>query len=180
MNKPFENPARVQPASLADAGQIVGLESLFKLISQQPFFKDLLPHQIQLLADSAMAMKFNAGDAILAAGSPANRFYLILEGTVALESEVTERAKVLIQTLGPGEVLGWSWLFPPYYIHFSARALVDTRTLFFYGTRLREQCDQDHDLGYELMKRIAEVATESLRATQQRLSECVDTSKLVN
>jgi CRP/FNR family transcriptional regulator, cyclic AMP receptor protein len=85
-----------------------------------------------------------------------------------------------IQTLGPGDDLGWSWLFPPYYLHLSARALEPTRTIFFHGTRLREQCEQDHDLGYQLMKRIAEVLIQRLRATQQRLMECNDTSKLSN
>jgi CRP-like cAMP-binding protein len=150
------------------------------LISQQTFFKGLSPHHIQLLADSAMEMQFKTGQSILDEGSPANRFYLILEGKVSLETEVRERGRLLIRTLGPGDDLGWSWLFPPYYIHFSARALVDTKTIFFYGTRLREQCDLDHDFGYEIMKRIAEVATQNLRALQQRLSECTDTSKIVN
>ena len=72
-----------------------------------------------------------------------------------------------IQLLGPGDEVGWSWLFPPFSLHFSARAVEPTRTIFFYGTRLREQCEQDHELGYQLMKRIAEVATQCLQATQQ-------------
>jgi CRP-like cAMP-binding protein len=97
-----------------------------------------------------------------------------LEGKVVLESDLKERGVIPIQTLGPGDDLGWSWLFPPYYLHSSARALEPTRTIFFYGTRLREQCEQDHDLGYQLMGRIAEVVIKQLQATQQRLTECTN------
>ena len=124
-------------------------------------------------------MKFEPAQQIFESGSPANRFYLILEGQVVLESELAEPGVMLpVQALGPGDNLGWSWLFPPYLVHLSARAVTPTRTIFFYGTRLREQCEQDHELGYELMKRIAEVATECLRVTQLRLSELVDTKKM--
>jgi CRP/FNR family cyclic AMP-dependent transcriptional regulator len=130
------------------------------------------PHQLQLLTDSAMEMQFEAGRSIFEEGSPANRFYLILEGKVVLESELAERGMLPIQTLGPGDDLGWSWLFPSHYLHLSARAVEPTKTIFFFGTRLREQCDQDHEFGYELMKRIAEVVIQRLRATQVRLREC--------
>ena len=150
--------------------------SLYALIAEQPFFKGLNAQQLQLLADSAMETQFEAGQSIFQAGSPANRFYLILEGKVVLESEAAELGMIPVQTLGPGDDLGWSWLFPPFYLHLSARALEPTRALFFYGTRLRNQCDQDHDLGYELMKRIAIVATQCLQATQLRLMECADTT----
>lgn len=150
-------------------------QALYDLIAQQPFFKGLNPHQLQLLTDSALEMKFEPEQTIFAEGSPANRFYLILEGKVALESELSERGNtILIQTLGPGEDLGWSWLFPPHSLHFSARALETTRTIFFYGTRLREQCEQDHELGYQLMKRISDVATQRLGATQRRLIACIE------
>ena len=160
-----------------EAGGAVPPE-LYELVAQQPFFKGLDPHQLQLLADSSMKMHFEAGQFIFEEGSPANRFYLILEGAVAMESEVKDRGRITIQTLGPGDDLGWSWLLPPFYVHLSARALKPTRTIFFYGTRLREQCEQDHEFGYQLMTRIAEVATQCLKATQLRLAECTDTRKL--
>ncbi len=182
--KPDESagPAVETPVNASDTpvGRVVVSTSLYSLIAQQPFFKGLSGHHLQLLADSAMEMQFEAGQSILQEGSPANRFYLILEGKVVLESEVKEHGTIPILTLGPGDDLGWSWLFPPYSIHLSARALEPTQTIFFYGTRLREQCEQDHELGYQLMKRIAEVATQCLRATQQRLMERVDTSMLPN
>lgn len=146
--------------------------SLYALIAQQRFFKGFNADQLQLLTDAAMEMSFEPGQSILQEGSPANRFYLILEGKVVLESELKEGEVLPIQTLGPGDDLGWSWLFPPYHLHLSARALEPTRTIFFFGTRLQVACERDHDFGYELMKRITEVAIQCLQATQQRLMEC--------
>jgi len=149
-------------------------QELYALITQQPFFKGLNTRQLQLLAASALEMKFETGATLFEEGSPANRFYLILTGRVVLSSEMEDRNVIPIQTLGPGDDLGWSWLFPPYAMHFTARALEPTTTIFFYGTRLREQCEQDHELGYQIMKRIAQVATQSLRATQRRLMQYID------
>jgi len=145
---------------------------LLAQIEQLPFFKDLSRQHLQLLADSAMETRFQPGQWIYRQGDPANRFYMILEGKVIIESEVKERGVIPIRTLGPGDDLGWAWLFSPYYMHFSARAINPTRAIFFYGTRLREQCEVNHELGHQLMKRIAEVVVQNLNTTQQRLMEC--------
>ena len=152
--------------------------ALCQLIAQQPFFKGLTARHLQLLTESAMEMEFSPGQSILQEGNPANRFYLILAGKVALETELGDQGLVPIEILGAGDDLGWSWLFPPYYLNSGARALEPTKTIFFYGTRLREQCEQDHDLGYELLQRVAEVVVKRLRATEQRLKECLITGKL--
>ena len=151
---------------------------LLALIAQQPFFKGLSEPYLRLLAESAMITEFKTGQWIYRQGDPANRFYLILDGKVLIESEVKERGMIPIRTLGPGDDLAWAWLFPPYYMHFSACATEPTRAFFFYGTRLREQCGANHELGYQLMKRIAEVVVHNLNATQQRLLECTDTGNL--
>jgi len=150
---------------------------LLALIAQQPFFKGLGAHHLRLLADSAMETQFEPGQWIYRQGDPANRFYLILEGKVVIQSEMKKRGMIPIRTLGPGDDLGWAWLFPPYYMHFSACTIDPTRAIFFYGTRLREQCEDNHELGYQLMKRIAEVVVENLNATQ-RLIERTDTRAL--
>jgi CRP/FNR family cyclic AMP-dependent transcriptional regulator len=151
---------------------------ILALIAQQPFFKGLSEPHLRLLAESAIVTEFKAGQWIYRQGDPANRFYLILDGKVLIESEVKERGMIPIRTLGPGDDLAWAWLFPPYYMHFSASAAEPTRAIFFYGTRLREQCEANHELGYHLMKRIAEVLVRNLNATQQRLLECTDTRNL--
>ena len=167
-------PGLVAPVSAAPELSDTLSQELYTLIAEQPFFKGLNSQQLQLLAASALEMKFETGAIIFEEGSPANRFFLILKGGVELSSEMEDRNVISIQTLGPGDDLGWSWLFPPYSMHFTARALEPTTTIFFYGTRLREQCEQDHELGYQIMKRIAEVATQSLRATQRRLMQYID------
>ncbi len=167
-------PASATPNTVA--GETAGSQSeaLHALITRQPFFKGLSARHLQLLTQSALEIRFEPGQTIFTEGSPANRFYLILEGRVVLESEMPDRNTIPVQTLGPGDDLGWSWLFPPFSLHLSARAVEPTRTIFFYGTRLREQCEQDHELGYQLMKRVAEAATQCLRATQSRLMEYID------
>jgi CRP-like cAMP-binding protein len=149
-------------------------QALYALIAQHPFFMGMIPGHLQQLAEAAIQLQFEEGENIFAEGSPANRFYLILKGKVVLEAEMADHNMLPVQTLGPGDDLGWSWLFPPYSMHFSARALEPTTAIFFYGTRLREQCEEDHELGYQLMKRIAEVATKCLHATQTRLMEYID------
>jgi CRP/FNR family cyclic AMP-dependent transcriptional regulator len=145
--------------------------NLHALVAGLSFFKGLTPHQLKLLADSAMEERFQAGERIYREGDPANRFYVILEGKVAIETEAGGGAMIRVQTLGPGEDIGWSWLFAPYYLHFSARAVTPVKVIFFYGTRLREQCEADHHLGFELMKRIAGVMIVSMEATRRKLVE---------
>jgi len=154
------------------------LDQLLAVVAQQPFFKGMNEHLIQLLADSIMEMRFKPGHWLFQQGEQANRFYLILEGRVRIESEVKELGMVPIRTLGPGDDLAWAWLFPPYRMHFSARAIEPTRAIFFYGTRLREKCEANHELGYQLMKRVAEVVVRNLNATQQRLMEFTHASDL--
>ena len=130
---------------------------------------------LKLLAAEAMPVEFKAGTPIFTAGGPANRFYLLLSGEVALEAagdkRDDERKSLVIATLGAGEVLGWSWLFPPYYWLFDARAVAPVHAIFFYGSRLREECETDHELGYQLMKRTNEIVLGRLQATRRRLLE---------
>ena len=138
--------------SHAVANETLASIQFLELIAQQPFFQGLSVHHLELLTASAMETQFKPGQWIFRQRDPANRFYLILEGKVSIESEVKERGMIPIRTLGPGDDLGWAWLFPPYYMHFSAWVIDPTRAICFYGTRLREQCEANHDLGYQLMK----------------------------
>ena len=144
-------------------------------LAAQPFLEGLSERQLAMLADDATFVEFKTGELIFSEGAPANRFYLLTQGAVALESSnekyEDERAPVLIETIGPGAALGWSWLFPPYHWHFGACAVTPVKAIVFYGTRLREQCENDHDLGYELTKRMTAIVIERLQAVNRRLSE---------
>jgi CRP/FNR family cyclic AMP-dependent transcriptional regulator len=144
-------------------------KAVASVIAEHPFLRALKPEHLRLLADSAMRMHYKAGELVFREGDPANRFYLIEQGRISLESPRKDEAPVTVQVIGPGEVLGWSWLFPPYYWHFDARALEPTTAIFFYGTRLREQCEQDHAFGFEMMKRMAQVVIQRLQTTRQQL-----------
>jgi len=146
-------------------------ETLATTIAEHRLFKDLAPRYLALLAEVAMFKEFAADEVIFREGDPANRFYLILDGAVALESAPRDHASVLLQTIGCDDVLGWSWLFPPYYWHFDARATVPTNAIFFYGTWLRENCERDHDFGYEMMKRMSAVVIARLQTVRQRVVE---------
>lgn len=148
-----------------EASAIKAVESV---IAEHPFLRGLKPKHLRLLADNAIRMWYEAGELIFREHDPANRFYLIEEGRVSLESHRRDEPPTQIQTIGRGDVLGWSWLFPPYYWHFDARALEPTTAIFFYGTRLREQCEEDHDFGNELMKRMTQVVIQRLQATRKQ------------
>jgi CRP-like cAMP-binding protein len=152
-----------------DAKQPDPLPPLASLIAGHPFLKGLPSRHLQILADCAMLTEFAPKQLIFREGEVANRFYLIREGKVALETPIKDHGPLHLQTVGGGEVLGWSWLFPPYYWHFDARALEPVKAIFFYGTRLRECCEADHELGYELMQRVAEVVVQRLQATRRQL-----------
>jgi len=137
-------------------------------VAAHPFLIGMSEHHIRLLADCAMRSHFEAGHIIFREGETANRFYLIERGKVALESS-TLGEPVRIEEIGDGDLLGWSWLFPPYAWHFTARALERTMAIFFYGTVLREYSEKDHSLGFELFKRMSAVMLRRLQAARQKL-----------
>ena len=145
------------------------METLESIIAAHPFAQGLSPAQVKSLCEYAMLSEFAAGDTIFRQGDPANRFYLILGGSVALEARGAEGAPTLLQEIGVGDVLGWSWLFPPYYWNFVARAITPVKAVFFYGTLLRENCEVDHHLGYELMKRMAQIVIDRLQTARKKL-----------
>jgi CRP/FNR family transcriptional regulator, cyclic AMP receptor protein len=146
--------------------------SLENLLVAHAFVKDMAPHLRQILSDLAMRVSFVPNEIIFREGDPANRFYLIHTGKVVLEAHAADGDRVLIETLGAGDVLGWSWLFPPYYWHFDARAVEATEAIFFFGTPLRTECEEDHELGYELLKRMSEIVINRLQVTRRQLLEC--------
>ncbi len=134
-----------------------------------PFLQGLGPQHLATLAECAMPTNFKAEQIIFREGEIANRFYLILEGRVALEADAQDHPPVPVDSVTNGDVLGWSWLFPPYTWNFSARATGPVRAVFFYGTWLRERCAAEPALGYELMRRTAGVVIRRLQAARQEL-----------
>src|SRR5215469_17055262 len=117
-------------------------ESVSVRVALHPFLAGMNPTQLVLLSDSAISVRFKKGQTVLREGELANRFYLIESGKVVLESAEASGNPVLIETIGDGELLGWSWMFSPYVWQFTARATELTEAIFFYGTILREYCER--------------------------------------
>jgi CRP-like cAMP-binding protein len=145
------------------------MKDLSQEVAELPAFAGLAPAHLELIAGCARNVHFDAGEYVFREGDRADLFYALRRGAVALEIHVPARGAVTIETLRTGELLGWSWLFPPYRWSFDARALESTSAVSFDGACLRDKCDEDRDLGYELMRRISQVIIERLQATRVRL-----------
>jgi CRP/FNR family transcriptional regulator, cyclic AMP receptor protein len=145
------------------------MRTLEGVLAKHPFFGELDPRYLELVVGCASNMRFNAGEFIFREGEQANHFYLIREGKVSLEVFVPGRGSLTIQTLTGGDILGWSWLVPPYRLMFDARAAEMTRAIVLDGKCLRDKCEADHELGYELLKRVTPVLGHGLDATRVRL-----------
>ena len=145
------------------------IEPLATRVALHPFVAGMNHTQVTLLTDCAVGKHFNTNQTILRESEFANGFYLIETGKVALESETGFGESILIQTLSPGDLLGWSWMFPPYVWQFTARAVEQTSALFFYAAILREYCEKDRSLGYELLKRMSAVMVKRLQAARRQM-----------
>lgn len=130
------------------------MTQLQDILAAHPFFEALENAHLELLVGCARNVRFPRDTYLFHEGEEANDFYLLRFGRVALEMVVHARP-VLVTTLEPGEVVGWSWLVPPHHWHFSVRAIELTRAIALDGRCLREKCQADHDLGYELLRRFA-------------------------
>jgi CRP-like cAMP-binding protein len=144
-------------------------ESMPVRVALHPFLAGMNAPHLALLSDCAIAVHFKKGQTVLREGELANRFYLIESGKVVLESGEKSGDSLIIETIGAGDLLGWSWMFPPYVWNFTARATEPTEAIFFYGTILRESCERDPSLGYELFKRMAPVMLRRLQAARQKM-----------
>jgi len=110
---------------------------------------------------------------IFRAAEPAKGFYLIENGSVALEGSVFEHGAITTEILVAGEPLGWSWMFPPYVWHFSARATEPTTALFFDADFLHRYCNEDLTLGHQLFRRMSQVMVRRLQASRTKLIEAL-------
>jgi len=145
------------------------METLARLLAEHPFWQGLGPKYIELITGCASNVVFQPGQFIFREGEEASLFYIIRHGKAVVETYVPQKGPIVIQSRSEGEVLGWSWLFPPYRWHFDARAVELTRAIAIDGKCLRTKCEEDHDLGYELMKRFAMVIAQRLDATRMQL-----------
>ncbi|MBE3558834.1 MAG: cyclic nucleotide-binding domain-containing protein [Ktedonobacteraceae bacterium] len=145
------------------------MQTLETVLAAHPFFQGLAPAYLSLIAGCASQVHYDAGTYIFREGEDATHFYMIRKGKVALETVAAQRGPIVIETIENGEALGWSWLFPPYRWHFSARTIEPTLAIRLDGACLRAKSETDHELGYELIRRVATVVIERLQATRLQL-----------
>jgi CRP/FNR family transcriptional regulator, cyclic AMP receptor protein len=145
------------------------MERLESILLGQPLFRGLEARLGAVVGDCARTAYFPRGLEILREGDPADEFYLLEQGRVSLEVHEPGRQAVVFSTLGCGALLGASWLVPPYRWTFDARAIDTVRAIGIDARRLRAECEADHALGYELIKRVAAALIQRLHATRLQM-----------
>ena len=143
--------------------------TLEPLLREHPFLKSLEPEYLALLAGCAVNVRFREGSFMFREGEPASQCFLIREGKMALEIAAPGRGSIIVQTLGAGDVTGFSWLLEPHQWEFDGRAIEPVRALALDGTCLRGKCADDPRLGFELTQLFARLAIRRLQATRLRL-----------
>lgn len=146
-------------------------------LTQNPLFEGLKRADLELIAAHASEIRFPSEALLFRENEPAVQFFIIQRGKVALEICAPQCGKLTIQTVEPGEVAGWSWLFPPYRWHLTGRAVGQTQAVSIDGEWLRQRCEQDPGLGYALMKRFSHIMMERLEATQLQLLNLYDAAR---
>ncbi len=145
------------------------IEGLDRIIGEHRFFAGLDERFRALVCGCAKNVRFDAGQHLFHEGGPAEQFYLLRHGRVALQITSPGRGAVTFQTVGEGEIVGVSWLIPPYRWTFDAKALELTRAIAMDATCLRQKCEADHDLGYDMMKRFLPGLIERVHAARMQL-----------
>lgn len=145
------------------------METLEKILAEHPFVKGLEKEHIQLILGCAKNVVVEAGKYLFKENEEANSFYIVRTGKIALEIYSPEKGAIVIQTIGEGEMIGWSWMVPPYQWKFDARAIELTRLIELDGTCLRTKCEFDPKLGYEIMKRLANVFEQRINSMRLQL-----------
>lgn len=145
------------------------MEDLGRMISEHPFCRGLEPAYVDLLTSYASNVRFDKGHHLFRQGGEATQFYLIREGKVCLEVVGSQCQFLTVETVQAGEILGWSWLVPPYRWRFGARALEPVHAIAVNGRCLRANCEKNSHLGFELLRRTVEIVGQRLEATRFRL-----------
>jgi CRP/FNR family transcriptional regulator, cyclic AMP receptor protein len=144
------------------------MRDIEQTLAATPMFRNLTPGQSQALVGLGEEAEFADGAYLMVEGEPADWFFVIREGFVALQT-AAPLGPITIETLHNGDPVGWSWLFEPYLTHFDARSRGVTHAIRFDASALRQLCAADHELGYELMRRVNVVIVERLQATRLQL-----------
>jgi CRP/FNR family transcriptional regulator, cyclic AMP receptor protein len=150
------------------------VRGLDRLICEHPLFAGMAPEHCELMGGCPKNVRFDKGQYLFREGEPADEFFLIRHGRVALEIMAPGRGPLRFLTVNAGEMAGVAWLVPPYRWIFDAQALELTRALSIDARCLRQKAEEDHDFGYEMMKRFMAVLVERLHAAQLQMLDVYD------
>jgi CRP/FNR family transcriptional regulator, cyclic AMP receptor protein len=164
------NPERSVPEPANGSMPAMTLATAYDALRAQPLLDGLSDWQLERLAAHGHRSMFHAGCRIFHEGDPAERLWLIVAGQVVVDTRIAEDGQAVVDTLGPGAMLGWSWLLPPHRWHFGAVAVETTQTIELDGSSVRELCHNDPLLGYQLALAVVRVVTDRLQATRRRLA----------
>lgn len=145
--------------------------SISTLLANQQFFAGFAPETIRFLSAHAVRRSIPRDHVLFRRGDPADHFYLLLYGQISIEIPAIQGPYLQVQILTAGEVLGWSWLIPPYTMSFQARAEVTTELLEFDGTLIRAKCEEDAAFGYRLIKHFASLMSERMDAARRKVMD---------
>jgi CRP-like cAMP-binding protein len=144
---------------------------IVRALAAHPFLHGMSEAHLEQVASCTQVITVTVGQHLGRERETANAFYLLQTGRVAIEVHSPQKGSVRIQTIGPGEIVGWSWLVPPHRWQFDARVVETIQALALDARSLRARCEQDHELGYQLLKNLVEVIGRRLAATRLELLE---------
>ena len=145
------------------------MQTIDQYLADHPFFAGLTPETLETIAGCATNVRVRENERLLREGEPADTFYAIRRGRVAIELRGATGRAVVLDSAHEGEIVGWSWLIPPNRWKFDARATTDVSAVAFDGACLRGKCEADPVLGYELLGRVAQVMDRRLQSARVRL-----------
>jgi len=138
-------------------------------LAAHPFTSGLTSEQLGRLALVAISVEAPAGHRFFEEGGPATSMWLISTGRVALDLRVPGREPLILETLGPGDELGLSWLSPPRQWQFGAQAQLSVSALELDCAAVLSLCESDHELGYQISRRLLSTAISRLQAARIRM-----------
>lgn len=153
------------------------MSEMYELLCKQPFLEGMSDDQIRAVAATATLVSYREGETLFAEGGAAEACLLILDGDVALELQTPGHGPQVILTLHAGDLLGWSWLYPPYRWTYDAHVHSAATGIRFDGPQLKKIAEADPVLGYELMKRFTEVIVNRLQSIRIQLLDVYSTPR---
>jgi CRP-like cAMP-binding protein len=148
---------------------MVEIKDIHKLLAENPFFEGMSDDHLKTMAACGRLVRFKSGEFLLREGDEANSFFLIRSGEVAIESNIPVAGPLSVARVGAGGITGYSWLFPPHRNSFDSLALTNVSAVSLDGKCLRGKTEADHELGFQLLKRFAQVVLHRLQATRRQM-----------